>query len=104
MDINIDTNISRGRLASSNINNSKELSTHSDTSSVPYYKRIKIQSNNPLQSEQIEIEKKDSFSLSYTTPKKEDSDSVKKVADNSPTSRMQGINNKVIAPNNMPSP
>ena len=104
MNMNINTDVTRGRSASSNINNSRESSTHLDTSSVPYHKRMKIQSDNTLWSEQVEIEKRDSFSLSYTISKKGNSDSVKKAADNNTTGRVQGVNNKVTAPNNISSP
>jgi len=104
MNMNINTDVTRGRSASSNINNSRESSTHLDTSSVPYHKRMKIQSDNTLWSEQVEIEKRDSFSLSYTISKKGNSDSVKKTADNNTTGRVQSVNNKVTAPNNISSP
>ena len=46
MDINFD--ISRGRSAFSNNKSSRESSIHSAASSVPYYNKIEIQSNNSL--------------------------------------------------------
>ena len=67
MNMNMNTGITRGRSASSSINNSRESSTHSDASSVPYYKRMEIQSNNPLWSKQVEIKESMCFSLSYAS-------------------------------------
>jgi len=48
IDIDIDIDTSRGRSTSSNNKSSREFSMHSNTSSVPYFKRMEIQSDNPL--------------------------------------------------------
>jgi len=72
--MNIDIDIPRGRLVSTSSNSTRELSTHSNASSVPYHTRMEIQSNNPLWSEQVEAEE---ITLSYTTNMKEDNIQVK---------------------------
>ena len=48
MDMNINVDISRGRSALSNSNNSRESSIHSNVFSIPYHIRMKVQSNNSL--------------------------------------------------------
>jgi len=48
MDIDNNVNFPSGRLASSNSNSSRESSMYSNASFVPYYIRMKIQSNNSL--------------------------------------------------------
>jgi len=74
MDMDIDTDILRGRSVSSNNNSSRKSSMHSNTSSISYHKRMEIQSDNPLWSEQVEIKENKRFSLSYAmSMKKEDS-------------------------------
>jgi len=67
IDMNMNTGITRGRSASSSINNSRESSTHSDVSSVSYHKKMEIQSNNSLWSEQVEIKERVCFSLLYAS-------------------------------------
>jgi len=81
MDIDID--ILRERLASSSINSSRESSMHSNASSVLYHKRMEIQSNNPLWSEQVENEENERLSLSYAILTKEEDSLVKPATDNS---------------------
>jgi len=53
MEMDINTDNSRGRLASFSKYSSKESSVHLNVSSIPYYKRMEIQSNNLLWSEQM---------------------------------------------------
>jgi len=45
MDMDMDIDIIRGRSNSSSKVSSRELSTHSDTSTTPYHKRMEIQNN-----------------------------------------------------------
>jgi len=80
MDMDVDIDVLRGRSASFSINSSRESSMHSNASSVPYHKRMEIQSNNLLWSEQVKNER---LSLSYTMLAKKDS-LVKLATDNSP--------------------
>jgi len=77
MDMDMDTDILRERSVSSSNNSSRDSSTHSNASLVPYHKRMEIQSNNPLWSEQVEIEENERFSLSYTMPMKSGNSPVK---------------------------
>jgi len=74
MVMNIDFDIFRGRLVFSSNKSSRESFVHSVASSVSYYKRMEIQSDNPLWSKQVKIEE---IALLYTTPVKEDSIPVK---------------------------
>ena len=81
--INIDINfdMSRRRSVSSSNKSLRESSMHSAASSIPYYKIMEIQSNNPLWSEQVEIKE---IALSYAMSAKEDSIPVKQTINNSP--------------------
>jgi len=56
MDIDIDVDVPRGRPSSPSNNSSRGSSILSKASTVPYYERMKIQSNNPLWSKQVEAE------------------------------------------------
>jgi len=67
MDMDIDT--PRGRSTSSSANSSRESSTHSNLSSIPYYERMEDQSNKLSWDEQVELNEKEEFTLSYATPK-----------------------------------
>jgi len=102
MDIDID--ILRERLASSSINSSRESSMHSNASSVLYHKRMEIQSNNPLWSEQVENEENERLSLSYAIPTKKGDSLVKQATDNSSIERDQCDNNMASALKNMSAP
>ena len=81
IDMDIDFDISRRRSVSSSNKSSRESSMHSAASSIPYYKRMETQSNNPLWSEQVEIEE---IALSYAMSAKKDSIPVKQTINNSP--------------------
>jgi len=80
MDMDIDIDVLRGRSASFSINSSRESSMHSNALFVPYHKRMEIQSNNLLWSEQVKNER---LSLSYTILAKKRDSSVKPATDNS---------------------
>jgi len=86
MDMNININIPRERLVSSSKNSLRESSTHSDTSSVPYYKRMETQSNNHLWNEQAKIKE---ISLLYTSNVKEEN--IPQINDNSPKKKAQHV-------------
>jgi len=85
--MDIDPDVLRGRSASSSINSLRESSMHSNALSIPYYKRMEIQSNNLLWSEQVENKENKRLSLSYTTSVKEKKSLVKPATDNSPIER-----------------
>jgi len=104
MNMDIDIDILRERSASSSINSLRESSMHSNASFVTYHKRMEIQSNNPLWSEQVENEENERLSLSYAIPTKEGDSSVKLAADNSSIERDQCDNNMASALNNMSAP
>ena len=104
MDMDIDIDILRERSASSSINSSRESSMYSNASSVPYHKRMEIQSNNPLWSEQVENEENERLSLSYAIPTKEGDSLVKLATDNSSIERDQCDNNMASALNNIFAP
>jgi len=73
----------RGRSVSSSVNSSRELSTHLSVSSISYHKRMEIQSNSLPWSKQVEIDKREKFSLSYTTLRVEKNIPVNEAANNS---------------------
>jgi len=104
MDMDMDTDILRGRSVSSSNNSSRESSMHSNASLVPYHKKMEIQSNNPLWSEQMKIEENERFSLSYAMPTKSRDSPVKLAIDNSPKERDQCEINMAPALDNTPAP
>ena len=85
MDMDIDT--PRGRSAFLSTNSSRESLTHSNYSSISYHKRIEDISNKLSWDEQVELNKRENFTLSYTISK---IDWLMRVQTNSP--RME--NNK----------
>ena len=98
MDINI--NISRERSVFSSKNSSRKLSIYLNASSISYYKKIKIWSNNHLWSEQIKIKE---IALLYISNTKEENIPVKQMNDNSHKERAQYVNIKISAINNIPT-
>ena len=72
--MNIDFDIFRERSVFSSNKSSRESFVHSVASSVSYYKRMEIQSDNPLWSKQVKIKE---IAFLYATPVKEDSIPVK---------------------------
>jgi len=67
MDIDIDT--PRGWSKPSSPKSSRELSVHSDASSMDYAERVRILANNPTWADQVENENLQSPLLSYATAK-----------------------------------
>ena len=102
MDINIDT--LRGRLVSSSTNSSRVLLAHLNVLSVPYHKRIEVQSNTLTWDKEVEISKKENFLLSYATPKVEEEKMTNKIADYNPENGKQHANNEVFTLNNIFDP
>ena len=80
MVMNIDFDIFRERSVFFSNKSSRESFVHSVASSVSYYKRMEIQSDNPLWSKQIETEE---IALLYAISVKEDGIPVKQAIDNS---------------------
>ena len=74
MVMNIDFDIFRERSVFFSNKSSRESFVHSVASSVSYYKRMEIQSDNPLWSKQVKIKE---IAFLYATPVKEDSILVK---------------------------
>ena len=99
--MDMDINTSRKRSTFSNTDSSRVSSVYLKASSIPYHKRMKIQSNNLLWSKQIEIHKRESFSLLYTTPKVGDSILANKAIDNSPKYGIQHANKETPVLNDM---
>jgi len=101
---NMDIDTPRKRLAFSSVNNSRVLSTHSDVSSIPYHERMEVQSNKLTWDKQVEINERENFSLSYTTPKIGESVPANKTIDHNLKNRIQHLNNEVSILSNMPTP
>ena len=100
MDMEINT--PRGRSDSSSANSSRESSTHSNASSIPYHERMQIQSNNLPWSEQVKINERENFSLLYATPGEGEDILFNKVTNNSPKEGAQCVNKEAPALNEMP--
>ena len=60
---NVNMEVPRGRTNYSSTNTSRELSTHSNVSSVPYNIRMELQNNNPTWADQVDSPQ--DFQLSY---------------------------------------
>ena len=101
MDMDIDTNIIRGRSTSSSKTSLRELFTHSTTSSTPYHERMEIQ-NNFLNKDIQELV--NSSQLSYVSNNKQADKLVSKTTDNSPQERAQCVRNEALALNNTSEP
>ena len=80
-------NTSKGRSFSSSKKNSRELSTHSKTSSILYHKRMEIQNFNIFQSKQIKNNEKERLSLLYTTLRVEEGNIINKAINTSSTKK-----------------
>ena len=104
MDINMNTNYLREKSTSASTNSSREPLLLFNVSFILYHKKMEIQSNNPLWSEQIEIEERESFSLSYAIPKVGENKSVKQAINISAKNEVQCVNNKALTLNNMTTP
>ena len=52
----------------------------------------------------MDIANRESFSLSYATPKKEKIKMVEQTKDSSPKTEVQHVNNKALVLNSMPTP
>jgi len=65
MDININTDYLRERSTSASTNSSRELLLLSNALFIVYHKKMEIQSNNSLWSDQIEIEERERVFLSH---------------------------------------
>ena len=100
---NMDIDTARGRSVSSSTNSLRAFSVCSNTSSIPYHERMEIQSSNLPWSEQVEIDKRESFSLSYATSKAGDRMPANKATDNSSKNGVQCANKEAPALNNMPT-
>jgi len=88
MDINI--NISKDRSITFNTNSSRELSTHSNLSSISYVERIKAQSNNSSWAKQVELNELKEITLFYVISEIRENKSVNKTSDLTNTSNPQG--------------
>ena len=93
-------NTSRGRSFSLSKRNLRELSTHSKTSSIPYYERMEIQNFNTFQSKQIKNNEKERLSLLYITFRVE-GNTVNKAINTSPNKGVLQNNNERPALNNL---
>ena len=102
--MDIDINISRGRSAFSSINSSRALSVYSDLSSIPYYKRMEVQSNKLTWDKQVDLNERKDFSLSYATSKVGENKLASKITDYTPKDGEQHSNIKVWILNNIPIP
>ena len=102
--MNMNTNYLREKSTSASTNSSREPSLLFNVSFILYHKKMEIQSNNPLWSEQIEIEERESFSLSYAIPKVGENKSVKQAINISAKNEVQCVNSKALTLNNMTTP
>ena len=102
--MDMDINIPRGRSASSSTDSSRALSVHSDLSSIPYHKRVKVQSNKLTWDKQVDLNERKDFSLSYATPKVGENKLANKITDHTPKNGEQHSNIEVLIPNNIPIP
>jgi len=96
--MNIDT--PRERLFSSSENNSRESSTHSNISSIPYHERM--ENFNTFWSEQVENDEKERLSISYATSRAEKDNMVNKTINTSSNEGGPQNNNEAPALNNLP--
>ena len=101
MDMDINTNIIRGRSTSFSKVSSKKSSTHSTVSSTLYHQRMEIQNN--FLDEDIQ-EPINSFQLSYVSNNKQTDKLVRLATDNSSQKRSQHVQNETPALNNVPEP
>lgn len=94
-------NTFKERLFSLSKNNLRELLTHSKKSSIFYYERMEIQKFNIFWSKQVKNNEKEKLSLSYTTPRIKEDNTVNKAINTSPNDRAPQDNNKLFAFNNL---
>jgi len=99
--MDMDINILRGRSASSSTNSSSVSSAHLDLSSILYYKRIEVESSKLTWDKQVDLNEREDFSLSYTTPKVGENKLADKITDHTPKDGKQHSNIEVLIPNNM---
>jgi len=102
--MNMDVNIPKERLAISSFNNSKALSIHSNVSSILYHKRMKIQSLKLTWDKQVEISKKENFSLSYATSKVGEEKMADEIIDHNSEHGEKHDINKAATSNNTVNP
>ena len=100
MDMNVDYDIIRGRLTFSSKVSLRSSSVISNALSTLYHERMEINNNLPDENSRDSV---DSFQLLYKDSNKE-GNSVRKVADNSPTRNLQYVQNKALALKNTPKP
>ena len=100
----MDIDTPRGRSASSSTNSSRVLSAHSDLSSIPYHERMEVQSNKLTWDEQVDLNEREDFSLSYASPKVGENKPANEATDHTPKDGEQRSNIKVSTPNNTPIP
>ena len=96
----MDIDTPRERLFSSSENNSRESSTHSNISSIPYHERI--ENFNTFWSEQVENDEKERLSISYATSRAEKGNMVNKTINTSSNEGGPQNNNEAPALNNLP--
>jgi len=101
MDMDVDTDIIRGISASSSKFSSRESSTHSTASSIPYHERMEIQNNLLNKDDQEPV---DSSQLSYALSNGQVGNLVREATDTSPQKRAQYACNSASALNNTPKP
>jgi len=94
----------RGRSVSPSMNSSREVLTHSNTSSTSYHEKMEIQNHNTTWSKQVDKEERKKLTLLYATPRAEKSMTANKIINDSPKKGAQQTNNKVPALNNSTCP